>query len=484
MALFLLPVPSPAAEGRLTILHLNDFHGWLLPHRDGAGGPERGGAARLASLVGSQRSGPTLFLAAGDLWQGTNLSNVFAGQPVIEAFNLMGLDASAAGNHEFDNGLDTFRQRAGEARFPFLAANVRGADFLRRWEVRKVGGLTVGLFGLSTPETPVATHPRNVAGLTFDDPVAAAREAVDALRPAADLVVCLSHLGIDEDERLAEAVPGIDVIVGGHTHTRVDVPTRVGRTLVLQAYERGEFLGRLELTVGRDGVGQVAYRLLPVGAEAGEDGEVARLVAGYQRLLEGRMGEILGRAAVDLDGAKERIRSRETNLGNLVADALREAAGAEAAVMNGGGIRAGIAAGPITVGNVYDVLPFDTWAVALRVTGAELAQALEVGLSRVEAGDGGFPQVSGISFTWNPAAPALARLREVRVGGEVLIPDRRYLVATNDFLAAGGNNYAAFAGHELVFNDSGRFLRDVLAAHVRRAGRVDARVEGRIREVP
>ncbi len=476
--------PAPAAE-TLTILHVNDFHGALEPGRPAADRPEEGGAARLAALVRAERTPTTLFLAAGDLMQGTNLSNIFLGRPVIEAFNLMGLDASAVGNHEFDNGQAEFAERAAEARFPFLAANIEGAGPWKPSEIRTVGRLRVALFGLTTPETPVATHPRNVAGLAFTDAVAAARVMVARLRPQADLVVALTHLGAEEDEKLAAAVPGIDVIVGGHTHTKLLQPARVGSTLVLQAFESGAFLGRLDLDLDPAGRTVVAsrYRLIPVGPAAGEDPAVAAKVAAYARRLGAKMSEPLGGAAVDFDGAKETTRSRETGLGDLVADVMREAAGAEVALVNGGTIRAGIPKGPVTVGTIYNVLPFDNWLISFAVTGRELREALETGVARVEVRDGGFPQVSGMAYAFDPSAPAGRRIVSVTVGGAPLEEGRTYVLATHDFLAAGGNGYTAFAGHAPVYNDSGRWLRDVLAQWWRARGEIAAPPGGRITEV-
>jgi 5'-nucleotidase/UDP-sugar diphosphatase len=481
----LLPLLGPgAATGEtLTILHVNDFHGALEPTRPAAGRPEEGGAARLAALVRAERTPTTLFVAAGDLMQGTNLSNLFAGQPVIEAFNLMGLDASAVGNHEFDHGQPALRERAAQARFPFLAANIAGDGPWKPFEIRRVGTLRVALFGLTTEETPVATHPRNVQGLAFSDAVAAARRMVAELRPQADLVVALTHLGFEEDEKLAAAVPGIDVIVGGHTHTKVEQPALVGATLVLQAFERGVFLGRLDLDVADGKVTAHRYLLIPVTAASGEDPAVAALVAEYQHQLGDKMNEAVGAAAADLDGSKDATRSHETALGDLVADMMREASGADVALINGGTIRAGIPAGPVTLGTLYNVLPFDNWLISFAITGTELRQALETGVSRIEVGDGGFPQVSGLTYSFAPKAPAGARVRKISVGGATLDEARRYVIATHDFLAAGGNGYAAFAGHDPVYNDSGRWLRDVLAEWWRRRGSVAYAADGRIVEV-
>jgi 2',3'-cyclic-nucleotide 2'-phosphodiesterase (5'-nucleotidase family) len=478
--LLLLLSPAPAGAETLTILHLNDFHGALEPTRAAAARPEEGGAARLAALVRAERTPGTLFVAAGDLMQGTNLSNLFAGKPVVEAFNLMGLDASAVGNHEFDNGRPAFAERAAEARFPFLAANIDGSGPWKRSEVLRVGGLRVALFGLATEETPIATHPRNVEGLIIGDPAAAARRMVAELRPQADLDVALTHLGFEEDEKLAAAAPGIDVIVGGHTHTKLERPARIGSTLIVQAFERGAFLGRLDLEVSEGRVVSHRYRLIPVTAASGDDAAVAAAVAGYAARLGERMREPVGTAGVDLDGAKDATRSRETNLGDLVADVMREAAGADVALVNGGTIRAGIPAGAVTVGGIYDVLPFDNWLISFALTGRELRAALETGVSRVEVRDGGFPQVSGMRFLFDPRKPVGGRILSVEVGGAPLDEARTYVLATHDFLAAGGDGYAVFAGHEPVYNDSGRWLRDVLAEWWRRRGSIAPGVDGRI----
>jgi 5'-nucleotidase/UDP-sugar diphosphatase len=480
----LLPGPAPA-ETTLTILHINDLHGWMLPHPAGEGGAaEEGGLARMAALVKQKGAGPSLFVAAGDLMQGTNISNVSRGEAVIKALGLMGLDASAVGNHDFDYGLETLRGRASEAAFPFLAANVggAGAEFLTPWIVRRAGPLRVAIFGLTTVDTPVVTHPDNVRGLTFLSPVETARSLVPELRRRADLVVCLSHLGLEEDRQLAAAVPGIDVIVGGHTHTFLESPLQVGSTVIVQAGERGAVLGLLELEV-RDGkVTSSSGRLLPVDGSAGEEREAAALVERYRRESEGRLGELLGRALVDFDGRREMVRAGETNLGNLVADAVREAVSADAAIVNGGAIRAGVPAGEVTVAHLYNVLPFDTYIVAFQLKGSELRALLEDGLGGIERMGGGFPHVSGMSYTFDALAPAGSRLREVRVGGDALRDGEMYVVALNDFLAAGGDGYRGLDRRRPAARRPGYFLRDALADYWRARGEILPGVRGRIVE--
>lgn len=289
LAVFLL-LPLAGWAETLTILHVNDFHGALLPVAGSDGRAGEGGAARLAALVKAERTPTTLFLASGDLLKGTPLAEVFGGRPVIEVFNLMGLDASAVGNHEFDYGQARFAELAGEAAFPFLAANIDGGGAWRPSLMRTVGTQRIALFALTTQETPRYAAPEVIAGLAFTDPVAAARRMVAELRPQADLIILLSHLGIDIDRQLAAAVPGIDIIVGGHSHTRIVQPETVGQTLIVQDFERGRVLGRLDLDVEGGKVAGCRYRPIPVAGEGGEDPAVAAIVSRYEKLLAADKG--------------------------------------------------------------------------------------------------------------------------------------------------------------------------------------------------
>ena len=479
-----LAASAGAEEAVLRLLYVNDLHGFAEPYVPLGVNGERGGAAWLSARISALRAErPSLFLAAGDVIQGNTWTNLTRGRAAVELMNRMELDAMVVGNHEFDFGQGVLRKRIAEAHFPVLGANVEGLDTLQPYVIKETGGVRVAVLGVVTEDTPVATHPKNVAGLRFRPPVETVSRFLPRLRAQAHLVVVLSHLGYAADRKLAELVPGIDVIVGGHSHTRVDTPTRVGNTVIVQAFEHGKVLGVLDITL-RDGkVSTVDGRLEDIRPDRGDpDPAVLSLVQKYRKeadaVLEGRAGE----TAVDLDGVN--VRKRETNLGNLIADIMREVSGADAAILNGGGIRAGIPKGVILVKDLYTVLPFDTYIVALRVSGRVIRQALEHGVSDVENGSGAFPQVSGLTFTYDPSAPAGARVCEVRIAGKPLDPDREYSVATNDFLAAGGDGYAAFGdavrsssdsagaggamgGGKLVYSDSGRWLRDVVIEWLR-----------------
>jgi 5'-nucleotidase/UDP-sugar diphosphatase len=482
------------------ILYINDFHGFVEPYTPQTSAEQAGGIAWLAAKAAALRSEqPTLLLAAGDMIQGNNWANLSQGESVIELMNLMGFDAMTVGNHEFDFGQDVLQKRIAEAKFPVLGANVEGFASLRPYLIREVGGIKVAIVGVVTEDTPVATHPRNVAGLKFQPPAATLARCLPELRRQADVVIVLSHIGYAADRKLAEQAPGIDIIIGGHSHTRVEPASRVGSTIIAQAWEHGKVLGVLDITVDHGTITAVDGRLEDIRPDRGEPNPAMQsLVAKYQRqvdaVLDGRAGE----SEVPLDG--ENVRKSETNFGDLIADVMRSASGAEAALINGGGIRTSIAAGPILVKNVYTALPFDNYIVAVRLTGKQLRAALEHGVARVEEKAGAFPQVAGIAFAYDPSAPAGARVRAVHIGNQPLDPDREYAVATNDFLAAGGDGYTAFGdvirassdfaviggllqGEKLVYSDSGRWLRDAVIDYLQEQTRIAPALEGRITEL-
>ena len=484
-------VAAEAASVDIAIVHTNDTHARLQPIM--VDNEQRGGMARVAGLVEVIRllyPGRVLWLDAGDTTHGTNVANLFYGESVVDVLHAAGVDAMAIGNHDFNYGQDVLRARMAQANYPVLAANIvyteTGDSFAQPYAVFELDGVTVAVIGLSTQDTPIVTHPKNVAGLTFRDPVEVAAELVPQLDAQADLVVVLSHVGFDEDVRLAREVPGIDVIVGGHSHTQLDEPVQVGDTIIVQANEYGKFLGYLSLTVDDGRVVDYAGRLLPVTADTPVALAIQQRIDEWSAQLDARLDQVVGRSLVDLNGAREFVRTQETNLGNLVADILRETVGADIGLTNGGGIRASIAAGDVTLRDIYTVLPFDNVLVGIELTGEQILAALEHSVSAYPAQLGGFLQVSGLTFTFDANRPAGQRVVEVLVGGEPLDPNRVYRVATNDFLAAGGDGYAMFIGAHQFYGSQmadGEFLRDVVAAYFREHGVVAPQVEGRIKVI-
>jgi len=489
-----------AAEKVIRILHINDFHGFAEPYKPYGSDEMRGGAAWLASAIDELRSErPALLLAAGDMIQGNNWANLFQGESVIELMNAMKFDAMVTGNHEFDFGQDILKKRLAQAEFPVLAANVVGIEALKPYMLKEINGIKIAVIGVVTDETPLTTHPRNVIGLKFISPEESLHKYVSELRPKVDLIIVLSHLGHNVDRIIAEKVKGIDVIVGGHSHTKVEQPVLIGTTVVLQAWEHGKALGVLDLTFDEHKIVKTEGRLAEIRPLPGrENKEIAALVEKYRSRVDAVLDETIGKAGLDLDG--EHTRKQETNLGDFLADIVRSAAGAETAIIGGGSIRTSIKKGAIKVKHVYAVSPFNNYIVAIRLTGRQIQDALEHGVSAIADDAGRFPQVSGIRFTYSRSAPVGQKVREVSVNNSPLVMDREYIVATDDFLAAGGDGYKAFGeavrssrdfaivggavmGEKLVYNNSGKWLRDVVIDHIRAKKEIEPVVEGRIVEV-
>jgi len=492
----------PAADGgqtELRILYVNDFHGFAEPHQPVGAVEPLGGVAYLAGKVDRLRRGrPTLLLAGGDMTQGNNWANFFKGASSIELMNAMKFDALVVGNHEFDYGVGVLKKRISQARFPVLGANVQGLSAVKPYVIKKFPGLRVAIIGVVTQDTPVTTHPRNVVGLKFLNPDDTVAGYLEKLKNQADIFIVLTHLGHPVDRMMAVKVKGIDVIVGGHSHTKVMKPAVAGNTLVVQAWEHAKALGVLDLTIqDRKIVKYDGYleEIKPV--PGGENPAVQKIVAKYEGQLDRLVNVAIGEAEVDLDG--QHVRTRETNLGNLITDIIRETTGATAAIINGGGIRTGIPKGVVKIKDVYTALPFDNYLVSLRLTGREIREALEHGVSSLGEPAGRFPQVSGLRFTYSLSAPAGSRVREVIIGGGPLDPVKEYAVATHDFLIAGGDGYKVFSraintdnhGHlggllksdRIIYNDASRWLRDVVIQYIQTNKKITARVEGRIQEI-
>lgn len=499
--LFFLPVSVVAGELlEIRILHINDFHGFSEPYKPLGSDEMLGGIAYLSEVANRLRNEkPTILLSAGDMIQGSNWANLFQGESVIALMNAMGFDAMVVGNHEFDFGQDILKKRISEARFPVLGSNVEGLDILKPYVIKELKGVKVGIIGVVTEDTPVSTHPRNVTGLRFTSPEEKVRKYIEELRNRVNIIIVLSHIGYPADRVLAQKVKGIDIIIGGHSHTKLTKPANVGNTIILQAWEHAKALGVLDLTLVDGKINNFDGRLVEITPSlARKDKVISRIVEKYGQRVDIVLNEKVGKTDVDLDG--ENVRKRETNLGNIIADIIKHASGADVAIINGGGIRTSINRGEIKLQQVYSVLPFDNYIVAIKITGKQVREALEHGVSAVEEGAGRFPQVSGLRFSYSPSANTCSRVKEISIADLPIEPDKEYTVATNDFLAAGGDGYKVFGeaikasrdfsitggmlkGEKLVYSDSGRWLRDMVIEYMKSRKIISPSVEGRIREI-
>lgn len=439
---------APAAS-TIRIISTNDFHGALEPRPDGNFGM-RGGAAQVAAMIRraeSECSGTcaSIFLDAGDEFQGTPASNLAYGRPVTELFNTLGLAASAIGNHEFDWGVDTLRARMKQARYAMLAANVHFTDgsnvpWIRQDTIVVRGGVKIGVVGIATPLTPSTTKAVNVAGLRFDDPVAAVNAHARSLRArGADLVVVVDHDGafcardtgcrgeiIDLAQRITEPV---DAIVSGHTHSLVN--TTVKGIPIVQALSSGRAIGVIDLPVDRSARAATHEEVRIVATDSiTADAQVEPLL----RTATQGVASIVARPIATVAAEMPR-RGDQYALGNLIADAQRAAAHADVGVMNNGGIRADLHAGPASYGTLFEIQPFANMLVRVTVRGRDLRTYIESFVSH------GAPRVhvSGVTATYDLSRPAGSRIVSVSVGGAPLDDAREYTVAFTDFLATGGD---------------------------------------------
>jgi 5'-nucleotidase/UDP-sugar diphosphatase len=361
-----------------------------------------------------------------------------------------------------------------------------------QYAIYNVGDIKVGVFGVMTPETYYKSSPVNTEGLDITDPYEAGKKMSEFLRPHVDVVVALSHLGVDGGSEfvstgLAEAAPEIDVIFDGHSHTLMEEPVIVGNTLIIQGGEHGRNISQVKVTlklgesatdrmtiVSKEG-SLVTYEAL---METEPDADVLDMTTKIQAMMDEVASEIIGKTAVDLDGERETNRSQESNLGDLIAEAMLVETGADVALTNGGGIRASIPAGDITLGQVITTFPFGNYIVTIEATGQDLIDAMENGLSDYPELKGAFPQIAGMTVTFDPKQPAGSRVVELKVGGQPVDPAATYVLATNNFLAVGGDQYTMFADNPLLGEFSA--FDEVLAKYLQTHGTDDLKVDGRI----
>lgn len=476
-------------EVQVTLLQVNDVYQFA-PVDQGT----KGGLARLLTLKKAiQSTNPnTLFLLAGDTISPSVESITYKGAQMIEAWNTAGLDYATFGNHEFDFGPDTLRQRMQESKFGWLAANVidkktgkpfGGAD---AFVIREFGGIKIGILGLVLQEAQNTSRPG--PDIEFRDPCEAAREAVDEIHNrGAKVVVALTHLPMREDKEVARCA-GVNLIIGGHEHTLLE--SAVGGSPIFKMTSDARELGQIDLNISQTTgeLNSIDWKVVPVTSEIREDPAFASFYRKYADLL-GQLAKAVGRTTVSLDARSAENRIRETNVGNFVADAFRRTTFAEVALINGGSIRADGIIGPgrLTMRDVQSILPFKNRLIKISVTGATLRAAIEHGVSRigVDSQPGGFPQVSGIRFSFDASRPAGNRVTELKVNGMPVDDSRRYSLATTTFLAIdGGDSYTMLKGSRVLLSpDRAPFDFEALERSIRRMKAISPRVEGRIKRL-
>ncbi len=500
-------------EYKLTILHTNDFHSRFEPisKYDGPCSAEAneegkcfGGSARLDTAIEAARARAenSILVDGGDQFQGTLFYTYYKGKFAAEMMNRLGYDAMTIGNHEFDDGPEVLHEFMHNVNFPVLSANtipVEGSQYsnvIKPYTVIRRGAKRIGLIGLTPQDTDELASPGK--DFTFADPIASVQKAVDELtEQGIDIIVVLSHSGYDVDLEVAAKTNGVDVIVGGHSNTYLSnvsdraegpYPTMVGDTAVVSAYAYGKFLGELNVTFDENGVIKEA-----VGEPIIIDSAVAENASTKERIktmavpLEEIRQKVVAVANEPIDGERANCRTKECQMGNLVADAMLDRVkdqGISIAIQNGGGLRASIDAGEVTMGEVLLVLPFQNTLSTFFVSGETIIEALENGVSQVEEVKGRFPQVSGLKYVWDPSvAPNEGRIVSVQVmqNGEWvdIDPNAEYGVVSNNYVRNGGDGYKMFLDAKNVY-DYGPDLAEVVADYLAKSNGYTPYLDGRI----
>lgn len=471
---------------RVTLLQLNDVY-QISPLDKG----KTAGLARIATLRKKiiAESPNTLFLLAGDTISPSVASTVFKGAQTVATWNAVGLDYAALGNHEFDFGNDILIERMKESKFVWLGANVidrnTGKSFngMPSFVIRKFDGVKIGIFGLLTTDTKTSSSPGD--NVRFVDPILTARRVVAQMRAAgATVIIALTHLTMSEDKKLA-ATGLVDVILGGHEHELLQ--SMAGHAPIFKWGSDARTLGRIDLNIraATRKIESMDWAGIPVNDATPDDPAVAAVVAEYEAKLSAELDKPLGTTAVELDSLNRHVRTHETNLGNLIADACREWAKADVAIFNGGSIRANttFAVGPLTKRDVISILPFQNLVVKIEVTGAQIKAALENGVSQIveESESGRFPQVSGLHFEFDGRKPAGSRVVKMTINGQPVDEKKLYTLASNTYLIGGGDGYTMFKNAKFLINEASAEIDSTLLANrISVAGEISPKVEGRI----
>ncbi len=479
--------PALAQSARITILGVGDLYNF-------DAGKERGGFARLNAVAKAERAANPNFLYVfdGDMLSPSLLSGLDKGQNTIDLTNLVPFDIAVPGNHEFDFGPANFLQKVGASKYPWATVSITNPDGSPLKGVhgvmwKEMAGLKIALIPVSEDDSPTVS---NTGDLKFLPSVKTGIAAAKAARAkGADLVVGVVQTPHDQDRQLI-ASHAFDVIMSGDDHDYMTAYD--GVTAYVETSMDARYLSPLTLnvTIGeKDGKRVVKwtpeFHFIDT-ATVTPDPETQKMIDGFRAKLDQSLNVVIGTTTVPLDSRRNVVRSRESAMGDLVADAMRAATGADVAITNGGGIRGDRtydAGTKLTRRDVLTELPFGNKTVVTEITGAQIRAALENGFSQVENGAGRFPQVSGMDVVYDPAAKPGARVVSVRVGGRPLDPGKRYKLATNDYMLRGGDGYTALSGGKVVVNEqSGNLMANDVMAYIGKTGKVTETVSGRIKK--
>ncbi|SMR81446.1 5'-nucleotidase [Aliiroseovarius halocynthiae] len=497
------------ADFTLNIVHINDLHSRVEPinkydstcgAEDNAEGKCFGGYARVATKIAELRKqfeGQNLLvLDAGDQYQGSLMYTTYKGDVEIEMMEKIGFDVMAVGNHEFDDGPEGLLKLVEGVSFPVISGNIDVsqsnvlAGKVGNHVVLDVGGQKIGVISALATDTSETSSPGEA--VIFQDEIDSLKADVAALEAeGVDKIIALNHVGVKKDMAIAEAVPGLDAVIGGHSHTKFSnteegamaYPTMVGNVPVVQAYAYSKYVGLLTLVFDDAGnVTSATGDTILLDASVSEDPEIVARVAELAGPIDEMKNRVVATASEAIDGERTSCRAMECAMGNIITDAMLDRVkgqGIEIAIQNGGGIRASIGDGEVTMGEVLTVLPFQNTLSTFEVTGETIIAALENGVSQYEEGAGRFPQVAGMTYAFDLSKEPGSRISDVMVGGAPIDPAKVYGVVSNNYVRNGGDGYKMFRDAQNAY-DFGPDLADVTAEYMAKMGPVTPKLTGRI----
>jgi 5'-nucleotidase / UDP-sugar diphosphatase len=488
LALFLSTALIPAVHAetvKITLLGVGDIYNF-------DGGKTRGGPARLNAAARAERAANsnTFYVMDGDMFSPSLLSGLDKGENMVVLTNIVPFDLAVPGNHEFDFGSENFAEKVKLSKYPWGAINIAGADGkpldgLGGVMVKDVQGVKVALIPVALDETKEES---SAGGLTFGP---TAKSAIAAAKQArangADLVVGVVHAAHSDDQLMFNS-KAFDIILSGHDH---DLITQYnGITAYVETSTEANYLVPVDVTVdvqNKDGKRSIswqpAFRFIDT-ATVQPDPETQKIVDQFAAELNKDLDVVVGKTETPIDSRRDIVRSQESTMGNLIADAMKKAVGADVALANGGGIRGNKqydAGAVITRRDVLTELPFGNKTVLVEVTGKQIWDALENGFSQLEDGAGRFPQVAGLTIVADKTKPAGSRVVSVNVSDKPLDLATTYKLATNDYMLGGGDGYTALTGGKVIIDgNNGKLLANDLMVFIKEAGSVSPKVEGRI----
>ena len=465
---------------KLTILHTNDHHGRFWPNKDGEVGlAPRGTLIKKIKEEVHSQGGYVLVLDAGDVNTGTPQSDLQDAEPDFKGMGLVGYDVMAIGNHEFDKPLETIFKQRKWAGFPFVSSNIYHKKTNERvfpsHVVKKMDGLKVTIFGLTTEDTPFKSNPKYSSELNFVPAVEEAKALVPTLRKNTDVLIALTHMGHYENEThgadapgdvtLARQVNGIDIIVGGHTQKPLFKPDIQNGTVIVQAQDWGKYLGRVDLEVLNGKISLKNAQLIPINLKDAKekispDPKIENFLTEYKKKGDSSLMVEFGTSDGEFVGKREIVRSQETSLGNLVTHAYKTKVNADIGLTNSGGLRDSIYEGKVTYETILTVLPFGGELAVAELNGKELKQYLEFLIFNLIPGSGSFPQLSGITVV---ADKKTKKIIDLKINSTPLSLTKKYLIALPEFIAGGGDKYPKLTYRKTGFVDAD-ILKDFILA--------------------